>query len=148
MELRQIKTQTTWEVATDSINHNNGKINEAVTRLENATYKNKGYFKSVEQLQNNIPTASAGSRAYVGVEYPFAIYEWDTATASWIDSGTTGGDESLNLNNYYTKEEAAEMFIGSDNVRFIETRFTQEQIDQMVKDGTANPNTLYIAFAE
>lgn len=146
MDLRQIKTQTTWEVATDSINHNNGKINEAVTRLENATYKNKGYFKSLEQLQSNIPTASAGSRAYVGAEYPFAIYEWDTITKSWVDTGTLGGDESLNLNNYYTKEEAVEMFIGSDNVRFIETRYTQEQIDQMVENGTANPNTLYLAF--
>lgn len=148
MELRQIKTQTTWEVATDSINHNNGKINEAVTRLEKATYKNKGYFKSLEQLQNAIPVASAGSRAYVGIEHPFAIYEWNTTTSSWIDSGTTGGDESLNLNNYYTKDEAAEMFIGSDNVRFIETRYTQEQIDQMVEDGTANPNTLYLAFVK
>lgn len=148
MDLRQIKTQTTWEVATDSINHNNGKINEAVTRLENATYKNKGYFKSLEQLQNDIPVASAGSRAYVGIEHPFAIYEWNTTTSAWIDSGTTGGDESLNLNNYYTKEEAAEMFIGSDNVRFIETRYTQEQIDQMVADGTANPNTLYLAFVK
>ena len=43
MDLKKLGTQTTWESAAETVNSNNGKINEAITRLEFATYKNKGY---------------------------------------------------------------------------------------------------------
>lgn len=146
MELKKIESQTIWEVASDAININSAKVNEAVTRLENATIKSKGYYKTLVQLQEALPSASNGSWAFVGTSYPFQIYNWDGN--AWVDSGILGGDESLNLTDYYTKEEAMQMFVGSDNVRFIETRYTEEQINQMHEDGTADPNTLYIALAQ
>ena len=144
MELKKVENQTTWNVAADTINSNNSKLNEAVTRLEYTTVKSKGYFKTSEQLEEAYPLASNGSWAFVGVSYPFKIYKWNGS--EWKDSGIVGGDEILNLNNYYTIDEAKSMFVGSVNVRMIETRYTQSQIEQMYKDGTLDPNTLYIAL--
>ena len=70
--------------------------------------RNKGYFATVEALQAAYPIAVSGSKAYVGVTYPYAIYLWDAATSAWMDSGETGGEESVDLGDYYTKEETDE----------------------------------------
>lgn len=103
MELQTIQKNTTWNEAATRINSNNAKIDSEVEKLKNATYKNKGYFKTLSQLEAAYPTASAGSRAYVGMTYPFLVYWW--GGSSWVHSGETGGDETLDLSQYYTKEE-------------------------------------------
>ncbi len=103
MELREIKQRTTWKDATESINSNNLKIITEVTKLQGATYKNKGYFKTLADLQSAYPNAGPGSKAYIGVSYPYAIYLWENN--SWVDSGATGGEESVNLEQFYTKDE-------------------------------------------
>ena len=103
MDLKRIETNTTWNDAAAGINSNYAKIDSEVEKLKNATYKNKGYFKTLSQLQSAYPTASAGSRAYVGMTYPFTVYWW--SGSSWVHSGETGGEESLDLSQYYTKEE-------------------------------------------
>ena len=105
MELQTIRTQTTWNDAAERINRNNLKIATELTKLGASTYKNKGYFATAESLVNAYPTASAGSIAYVGSSYPYAIYVWD---GSWVDSGEIGGDETVDLGGYYTKEETHE----------------------------------------
>lgn len=105
MELEQVKLQTTWNDAAERINRNSTKVASELTKLQNATYKNKGYFATAESLVASYPTASAGSIAYVGASYPYAIYVWN---GSWTNSGETGGDESVNLGDYYTKEETHE----------------------------------------
>jgi hypothetical protein len=106
MELSKIKKQTTWNDAASSINSNTQKIGQEIDKLKLATYKNKGYFATAESLVNAYPTASAGSIAYVGSSYPYAIYTWNGVT--WVDSGETGGDETVDLGGYYTKEETHE----------------------------------------
>lgn len=93
------------EDAINVIGKANEKYDEDIEELKNATYKNKGYFKNAQQLEGAYPASSLGSRAYVGTNYPYAIYLWDDATMSWVDSGEVGGDESLDLSQYYTKEE-------------------------------------------
>lgn len=103
MELESIKLKTTWNDAAESINSNNLKIITEVTKLQSATYKNKGYFGSIYALQEAYPTSSPGSKAYVGRTYPYTIYIWENN--SWINSGETGGEESVDLSDYYTKEE-------------------------------------------
>lgn len=103
MELENIKTQTTWSEAAESINSNNLKIITEVTKLQGSTYKNKGYFKTLSDLQAAFPTAAVGSKAYVGLSYPYAIYLWENN--SWVDSGATGGEESVKLDQFYTKDE-------------------------------------------
>lgn len=108
MELEQVKLQTTWNDAAERINRNNLKIGTEITKLQNATYKNKGYFATAESLVATHPSASVGSKAYVGTSYPYAIYVWDATTNAWIDSGETGGDDTVDLGGYYTKEETHE----------------------------------------
>ena len=108
MELQNIGTTTTWNEAASRINFNNQKIGTELMKLGSATYKNKGYFKTLSDLQSAFPTATVGSKAYVGLSYPYAIYLWENN--SWVDSGATGGEESLNtkadvveISNYLTE---------------------------------------------
>lgn len=103
MDLEVVKTQTTWNDAAESINRNNLKVSTEITKLQNATYKNKGYFRDFRDLTTAYPTATIGSQAYVGRAYPYTVYNW--TGSSWTTMGATGGDESVDLVNYYTKEE-------------------------------------------
>lgn len=111
MELQTIQTTTTWNEAAGRINSNNQKIDLEVEKLKNATYKHKGYFKSLPDLQATFPTSSLGSIAWVGTKYPFALFRWNGA--AWETDGTTGGDENLDLSQYYTKEEVNEAIANS-----------------------------------
>lgn len=107
MNLEKINTQTTWEAAVGSINGNHFKINEAVIRLENATYKNKGYYRSLDELEANVPMPSNGSKAYVGNKYPYQIYI--SNNGAWMDSGETGGDENIDLDRIYVKDDIIDL---------------------------------------
>jgi hypothetical protein len=111
MELQTIQTTTTWNEAAGRINSNNQKIDLEVEKLKNATYKHKGYFKSLPDLQATYPTSSFGSIAWVGTKYPFALFRWNGT--AWATDGTTGGDENLDLSQYYTKEEVNEAIANS-----------------------------------
>lgn len=91
MNIQDIKSNTTWQEASNTINNNNNKISLAIATLENATLKNKGYFTTLEKLNEAIPNPSVGSKAYVGTSEPYAIYIVENGI--WVDSGYTGGDE-------------------------------------------------------
>ena len=136
MNLETINTQTTWAEASKRINDNNARINEAVTRLQNSTYKNKGYFKTEEQLRNTILTPTAGSRAYVGVSYPYKVYLVENGT--WIDSGETGGSEEVNLEGYFTKEEFERL----------SRDLPQEEFDSLKEQGLLDPEVTYNTYEE
>ena len=135
MELQTIQTQTTWNDAAERINRNNLKIATELAKLGASTYKNKGYFATAESLVNAYPTASAGSIAYVGSSYPYTIYMWN---GSWVDSGETGGDESVNLGDYYTKEETQEV------VEDFHVFLTQEAYDAL----ETKEEKLYFCYEE
>ena len=91
MNIQDLKSNTTWQEASNTINNNNNKISLAIETLENAKLKNKGYFTSVEKLNEAIPNPTIGSKAYVGTSEPYAIYIVENGV--WVDSGYTGGDE-------------------------------------------------------
>ena len=135
MELQTIQTQTTWNDAAERINRNNLKIATELAKLGASTYKNKGYFATAESLVASYPTASAGSIAYVGASYPYAIYVWN---GSWTNSGETGGDESVNLGDYYTKEETQEV------VEDFHVFLTQEAYDAL----ETKEEKLYFCYEE
>lgn len=135
MELQTIQTQTTWNDAAERINRNNLKIATELAKLGASTYKNKGYFATAESLVNAYPTANAGSIAYVGSSYPYAIYMWN---GSWVDSGETGGNESVNLGDYYTKEETQEV------VEDFHVFLTQEAYDAL----ETKEEKLYFCYEE
>ena len=132
MELKNLNTQTTWEVASDTINSNNGKINEAVTRLEHATYKNKGYFRTLADLEASVPTPSKGSRAFVGSNPPYDIYISDNG--SWVYSGVGDEKEDIVLDNLYTKGDIIWL--------------PQDEFDAMNNAGSLDPTKEYRTYDE
>lgn len=91
MNIQDLKSNTTWQEASNTINNNNNKISLAIATLENAKLKNKGYFTTVEKLNEAVPNPTIGSKAYVGTSEPYAIYIVENGV--WVDSGYTGGDE-------------------------------------------------------
>lgn len=108
MELQTIQTTTTWNDAAGRINANNAKVSTELEKLGNATYKHKGYFKTLDDLETAYPTSFLGAVAWVGTQYPFTLYRWIMRTG-WTTDGTTGGDETLNLGDYYNKNETKEL---------------------------------------
>ena len=109
MKLDTIKNKTTWSDASASINANNMKIADELEKIASSTYKNKGYFVSANALKTAYPTATAGSKAYVGTTYPYSIYLWSTTANAWVDSTLKGGEETVPLGDYYTKEQTQEV---------------------------------------
>lgn len=90
-QLGKVLTQTTWAKASDTINKNSDKIYEAVTQVENATIRNKGYFLSSSELNEAYPNPIAGMTAFVYNQdndqaYPYDIYQsyYDEETGAWI----------------------------------------------------------------
>lgn len=77
-----------------------GAVEEA---LHNIKSKVKGYFLTEEALRNIHPTADEGSKAYVGYNYPYAIYLYEMDNGGWYDTQQTGGDEQFNAGEFYTK---------------------------------------------
>lgn len=146
MELQTIQTTTTWNDAAGRINANNAKVSTELEKLGNATYKHKGYFKTLPDLQAAYPTSSLGSIAWGGTKYPFALFRWNGT--AWATDGTTGGDENLDLSQYYTKEEAKAMFVQSDGVRSINASYTQEQLKVMEAEGLLEEGVLYLGFEQ
>ena len=91
MNIQDLKSNTTWQEASNTINNNNNKISLAIETLENAKLKNKGYFTTLEKLNEAVPNPTIGSKAYVGTSEPYAIYIVENG--AWVDSGYTGGNE-------------------------------------------------------
>lgn len=138
MELQTIPTTTTWNDAAERINRNNLRIANELTKLSASTYKNKGYFSSVNTLVTAYPTASAGSKAYVGTSYPYTIYVWSSTANTWLNSGQTGGDESVNLSDYYTKDETHDAIKDEYEV------LTQQEYDSLA----TKEEKLYFCYEE
>lgn len=131
MELKKVENQTTWNVAADTINSNNSKINEAVTRLENATYKNKGYYRTLEDLKQGIPMPSAGSRAFVGTQYPYQIY--NSGNGEWVFVGTLN-EENIELGNVVTKDDIIVL--------------AQSEFDELKESGALDPYKEYNTYED
>lgn len=81
----------------------NAVIAKEINAIKDATSNNKGYFLNVESLKDAYPTTNEGSKAYVGKNYPYKIYLYQNGL--WTDSGQTGGDDSFNAGEFYTKTQ-------------------------------------------
>lgn len=75
----------------DTVDAQAARLDDVDTTLENALFKNKGYFTTEAKLKEAIPNPTIGSKAYVGTSEPYAIYIVENG--AWVDSGYTGGNE-------------------------------------------------------
>ena len=103
MELNTIPNAGTWDKTSDRLNQNFTKIGTEIEKIKNSTSKNKGYYDTSDDLKENVKTGTIGDKAYVGLSYPYQIWKWDGTT--WYDTEQTGGEEYVDLGNYYSKEE-------------------------------------------
>lgn len=99
-QLEKVQNNTTWAKASNAINNNNDALYVAVTTLEHAAFKNKGYFKSVALLYDAYPTSENGAQAFVynssnPTSAPYDIYEW--VNGAWQDTDVDGGNVNVNL---------------------------------------------------
>lgn len=113
MELNKIQSSGSWGKAADDLNRNFFKVNTAVEQVKNATTRNKGYFSSDTELKSAFPSANVGDIAYVGSAYPYQTWTWDGS--AWKKKNDAGGEESVNLGDYYTKEETNEKLAETDS---------------------------------
>jgi hypothetical protein len=105
-QLEKVQNNTTWAKASNAINNNNDALYVAVTTLERATIKNKGYYESPERLQEKHPTLKAGDIAFVynsgnQSDKPYDVYEATLDTSSntykWGDSGIDAPFASVDI---------------------------------------------------
>lgn len=97
-----------------------GAVEEAIRDIKS---KVKGYFLTEEDLKLAYSTADEGSKAYVGSNYPYAIYLYETAKGGWYDTEQTGGDEQFNAGEFYTKIQIDEkMTAVTDRIDKLENR--------------------------
>lgn len=97
-----------------------GAVEEAIKDIKS---KVKGYFLNEESLKIAYPTADNGSKAYVGLNYPYAIYFYEEANGGWYNTLTTGGDEQFNAGEFYTKIQIDEKILAvTDRIDKLENR--------------------------
>lgn len=108
MELTKIKSsEIKWGDAARHLNNNFDKIEEGIETIKGATTRNKGYYSSLEFLRSAFPSASVGDIAYVDGGNPYITYRWEGT--AWVQVNDTGGQEQVELGNYYTKEDTDTM---------------------------------------
>ena len=125
MELNKIQSSGSWGRAAESLNANFNHINLDMEKMKNASFRNKGYFLTEADMKAAYPTANVGDKAYVGTSESFAI--WVYGTNGWKNSEKTGGDESVDLEQYYTKTEVDEIVLtpAKDAADYAELAATQ-----------------------
>lgn len=99
-QLGKVLNKTSWAQASNTINTNSESVFSAVTMLENAAFKHKGYFLTSEEVEQLYPSAEEGSQAFVynssnPSTAPYDIYQMIGGT--WVDTGLNGGSVSVDL---------------------------------------------------
>lgn len=99
-QLGKVLNKTSWAQASNTINTNSESVFSAVTMLENATFKHKGYFLTSEEVEQLYPSAEEGSQAFVynssnPSTAPYDIYQ--VVGGTWTDTGLNGGSVSVDL---------------------------------------------------
>lgn len=145
-----VETQRIYELksvsATDALSQyvvvdNTGQSTAKKVRLNDvlaaATSHNKGYYATLADLISSFPSAPIGSIAYVGEKYPFTLFRYENN--QWINTGQTGGDEHIDLSGYVRVDQMADTL-------YVEA--TEEEIEQMIANGTYDPTKVYYTTAE
>ena len=104
-------------------------VKEYIDAIED---KNKGYYSSVEILTTLHTKPTAGSRAYVGTNYPYSIYTYDTTFKRWVDTGEVGGDENVPLGEYYTKNTTDAYFVSKEDIKNYPTT---DEVEDIINGG-------------
>lgn len=84
---------TNKQDATKGIQEVRTYVDRRVAGLEEATALNKGFYDTESSLKQTWPLAEYGNIAYVGLNFPYALYKW--GEDGWYDTGRTFDQEKL-----------------------------------------------------
>lgn len=100
----QIKADSNWGDASNTINTNFQNMDVELEKLKNSTTKFKGYFTSESNLKNKFPSPKRGDIAFVGEPYPGNVYDVLT-DGSWHNTTKAPETGSVDLQDYVTQDD-------------------------------------------
>lgn len=101
--LQQIKTDSNWGAEAPRINENFNAVNSELLKLGATSGIAVPLFASVSEAKKYITNPYVGKLILIGSTLPAPVYRWNGS--SWVNTGTTGGNASAPLTDYYTKQE-------------------------------------------
>nr|DAU53031.1 MAG TPA: hypothetical protein [Caudoviricetes sp.] len=102
--LSQIKADSNWGDASNTINTNFQNMDVEMEKLKNSTTRFKGYFTNETNLKNKFPSPKRGDIAFVGEPYPGNVYDVLT-DGSWHNTAKAPETSSVDLQDYVTKDD-------------------------------------------
>lgn len=102
--LSQIKADSNWGDASNTINTNFQNMDVEVEKLKNSTTRFKGYFTNETNLKNKFPSPKRGDIAFVGEPYPGNVYDVLT-DGSWHNTTKAPETGSVDLQDYVTNDD-------------------------------------------
>lgn len=102
--LSQIKADSNWGDASNTINTNFQNMDVELEKLKNSTTRFKGYFTSESNLKNKFPSPKRGDIAFVGEPYPGNVYDVLT-DGSWHNTTKAPETGSVDLQDYVTQDD-------------------------------------------
>ena len=102
--LSQIKADSNWGDASNTINTNFQNMDVELEKLKNSTTRFKGYFTNETNLKNKFPSPKRGDIAFVGEPYPGNVYDVLT-DGSWHNTTKAPETGSVDLQDYVTKDD-------------------------------------------
>lgn len=149
--LSQIKADSNWGDASNTINTNFQNMDVELEKLKNSTTKFKGYFTSESNLKNKFPSPKRGDIAFVGEPYPGNVYDVLT-DGSWHNTTKAPETGNVDLQDYVTLDDF-EASLQEQDDKFTESnkKFNELNISALYptngEDGT-NKYTLSGAIAQ
>lgn len=105
-DLNNIPSTGTFGNSINQVNQNFGLVKGAIENVEGRTIRSKGLFPTQAALTAAYPSPKVGDYAYVGSGLPATIYDC-VVEGTWHNTGQTGGSETIDLSNYFTKSETS-----------------------------------------
>lgn len=99
--LGQIKSDTTWNEASSTLNANFKMIQAQFNSIGSEI--KMPWFKQVSDAYTSIPYPYIGQMAAVGLDFPLSVYSWNGE--EWTDTGLDINEPSVTMTDYYTKEQ-------------------------------------------
>lgn len=140
-QLGKVLTQTTWAKASDTINNNSDKIYEAITQVEHATTKHKGFYSNFNELIGTYPQPTVGLTALVYNEdndpsYPYdiyhSVYNEVSNACTWEDTGHDAPITDVNITDIHKSIDDLQEQVNT----LVPKVITQSQQEEMQKENT------------
>lgn len=133
-QLGKVQTQTSWIGVSNTLNNNSDTLYEAITRLENATIKNAGYFLSQEALESAVPNPKVGMTAFIydAQQEKYVIWEAN-AQGFWEQTDYFAQAPNISSDEIQALESAVEEVVVEQSVLTNDVLTNSNDIEELQK---------------